>query len=92
MPKRPPVDPDFYSIGVESGMSDTEIQADWDAYCDDLEKFHAEIDTKLGNIPPETKQVLSDSLNLIQTELDATPLPVQHGIQPFLDEIRKWLN
>lgn len=43
----PPVDPDFYSIGSASGMSDDEIQKDWEAYCDDLAKFHAEIDAAL---------------------------------------------
>lgn len=47
----PPVDPDFYAIGSSSGMSDEEIQADWQAYCDDLAKFHAERDASLA--PPE---------------------------------------
>lgn len=43
---KPPIDPDFYAIGANSGMTDDEIQADWDAYCDDLEKFHKELDAK----------------------------------------------
>jgi hypothetical protein len=42
----PPIDPEFFAIGANSGMSDEEIQEDWNAYCEDLEKFHKELDAK----------------------------------------------
>lgn len=85
---RPPIDPDFYAIGAESGMSDAEIQADWDAYCDDLEKFHQELEAAAQKTTPEQKEVLKGYLANIQKELDAMPLPVQYGMQPVLDQIK----
>lgn len=88
----PPIDPDFYIIGSESGMSDAEIEADWKAYCDDLQKFHEEIENSLDKITPEAKQVLNDQIGKIQAEFDAAPLPVQHGMQPFLDELKRFLK
>lgn len=50
----PPIDPEFFAVGQASGMSDVEIQADWDAYCEDLEKFHAETEKQqVENTPPQ---------------------------------------
>lgn len=80
----PPIDPDFYSIGAASGMSDDEIKQDWEAYCDDLQKFHADID----KLTPEAKQSMANELDSIQKELDAAPFPVQQGMQPLIDELK----
>lgn len=55
MSNYPPVDPDFYSIGAASGMSDEDIQKDWEAYCDDLKKFHTELDAQQEPSAPEPK-------------------------------------
>lgn len=52
----PPVDPDFYVIAHRNGMSDDEIQGDWQAYCDDLEKFHQELDAAAEPAVPNTNQ------------------------------------
>ena len=68
-PKHPPVDPEFFAIGAASGMSDEEIQADWDAYCDDLEKFHNEIDARQAEEmqpEPESGAVLDALLNIVK--------------------------
>jgi hypothetical protein len=54
----PPVDPDFYAIGSNSGMSDEEIQADWQAYCDDLAKFHKDLDSAMQQTSPEQVETL----------------------------------
>ena len=90
--KHPPIDPDFFAMGIESGMSEEDIQIDWDAYCDDLEKFHADLETAMGEIPPEKKEILNQELVKIQEELNASPLPVQYGMQPLFDEIKKLLE
>jgi hypothetical protein len=49
----PPIDPEFYAIGAASGMSDEEIQADWEAYCADLETFHKDIEKNQVENPPQ---------------------------------------
>lgn len=88
----PPIDPDFYAVGVESGMSDADIEADWKVYCDDLQKFHAEINQFGAEMTPEVRETLKDELDKIQEEISAGPLPVQHGMQPFLDDLKKLLG
>lgn len=37
--KYPPIDPQFYEIDSLAGMTDDEIEADWQAYCDDMNEF-----------------------------------------------------
>lgn len=44
--KYPPVDPEFYRINHESGMSDDEIIQDWIAFCDELADFCAAHDAR----------------------------------------------
>lgn len=88
----PPVDPDFYTVGAEAGMSEEDIIADWKVYCDDLQAFHESVEKNLKEMTPEARQVLDGQLEAIQAEFDAAPLPVQHGMQPFLDEIKKLLK
>lgn len=61
----PPVDPDFYSIGAASGMSDEDIQKDWEAYCDDLAKFHQELDVAMG-APEEVMKAEEPRLDDLQ--------------------------
>lgn len=84
----PPIDPEFYRIGAESGMTDADIQADWDAYCSDLETFHRELDAAAKAVAPEERAALNDELAAIQKELDEAPLPVKHGMQPLLDDLK----
>jgi len=59
----PPVDPDFYAIAHKSGMNEEEIQNDWKAYCDDLEKFYSELDSTLEPAQPNP---VSDSVEKIK--------------------------
>jgi len=37
--KNPPIDPKFYELDAAQGMTDDEIQADWDAYCAGMNEF-----------------------------------------------------
>lgn len=52
MRKYPPVDPDFYRIDTVLGMSEEDIQADWEAYCDGLGEFYTDLDSKLSPAEP----------------------------------------
>lgn len=52
MKSYPPVDPDFYVIGANSGLSDEEIQKDWEVFCDDLAQFHSDLDEVMQENAP----------------------------------------
>ena len=49
--KYPAVDPEFYKVDAEKGMSEEEITEDWHAFIDGLNEFSYEVDSKLEPTP-----------------------------------------
>lgn len=60
MMKYPPIDPVFYETDAKLGMSDSEIEADWVAYCEGMNDFCAELDAQQSSI--DEKRTLTDVL------------------------------
>jgi hypothetical protein len=60
MSKRPPVDKDFYEIGIAQNMNHDEIIEDWYIYCDDLEKFLKETEQTQINPPMPPRKSFKD--------------------------------
>lgn len=48
----PPIDSGFYEWGSKVGMTDEQIDTDWKAYCDELERFHEEVTLVMGEPAP----------------------------------------
>ena len=63
MTKYPAIDPYFYEISSNDGMSDDQIEEDWRAFIDGLNAFHSEVDkTHMENppMPDKTPKSLKD--------------------------------
>lgn len=56
----PPIDPHFYEVDAESGMTDAEIEEDWHAYIDGLNAFHAELEKTQAPMPDVTRKSFKD--------------------------------
>ena len=54
----PPIDPMFYRVDFEAGMTDEEIQQDWIVYCDGLDDFNYRPETQ--NMNDAIKKILDD--------------------------------
>ena len=52
MSRYPVIDISFYEWGAKIGMTDEEIAADWESYCDGLENFHNEVTAIMGDPVP----------------------------------------
>lgn len=68
MKKYPPVDPDFYRIDSVLGMSEEEIQEDWEAYCEGLGEFYLDLDNKMTPTEPPPGRLAEEIIRTLLPE------------------------
>lgn len=70
--KYPPIDQIFYEADAKLGMSDSEIEADWVAYCEGMDDFCYELDAQQAASIDEKRtltNVLQDIVSTFSKEL-----------------------
>ena len=84
--KYPPIDPIFYETDAKLGMSDSEIEADWVAYCEGMNDFCYELDTQQAASMDEKRpltDVLKDILTTFSKDIVSSNTPKE-----FVEETR----
>lgn len=77
----PPIDPYFYELSANGGMTEAQIEEDWHAFIDGLNEFHSDVDrSHMENPPmPEEPKTLRDLATEIVSKLLPTPKEPKHA-------------